>query len=163
MQLHLHLRMLHLPTLVPVHQASAISAFLSKRGRPVGIIGGTGSGKSTLVNLIARFYDASQGTVRIDGQDIRSYSQQTLRQKIGVVPQRAALFKGTIRENMKWGRDDATDAEIWDALTTARHVRLSRGKTDSLISDWNRTAAIFPAVRSSVLPLHAPLSKNLNF
>ena len=73
-------------------------SFSVQKGQTVGIIGGTGSGKSTLVNLIARFYDASQGTVRIDGQDIRSYSQQKLRQKIGVVPQRAALFKGTIVE-----------------------------------------------------------------
>ena len=107
-------------------------SFSVQKGQTVGIIGGTGSGKSTLVNLIARFYDASQGTVRIDGQDIRSYSQQTLRQKIGVVPQRAALFKGTIRENMKWGRDDATDAEIWDALTTAQAREIVEGKDGQL-------------------------------
>ena len=107
-------------------------SFSVQKGQTVGIIGGTGSGKSTLVNLIARFYDASQGTVRIDGQDIRSYSQQTLRQKIGVVPQRAALFKGTIRENMKWGRDDATDAEIWDALTTAQAREIVEGKEGQL-------------------------------
>ena len=107
-------------------------SFSVKKGQTVGIIGGTGSGKSTLVNLIARFYDATQGTVRIDGQDIRSYSQQDLREKIGVVPQRAALFKGTIRENMKWGRDDATDAEIWDALTTAQAREIVEGKDGQL-------------------------------
>lgn len=107
-------------------------SFSVKKGQTVGIIGGTGSGKSTLVNLIARFYDATQGTIRIDGQDIRSYSQQDLREKIGVVPQRAALFKGTIRENMKWGRDDATDAEIWDALTTAQAREIVEGKDGQL-------------------------------
>ena len=78
--------------------------FSVKKGQTVGIIGGTGSGKSTLVNLIARFYDATKGTIMINGQDIRTYSQHDLREKIGVVPQRAALFKGTIRENMKWVR-----------------------------------------------------------
>ena len=107
-------------------------SFSVKKGQTVGIIGGTGSGKSTLVSLIARFYDATQGTVRMDGQDIRTYSQQKLRQKIGVVPQRAALFKGTIRENMKWGRDDATDAEIWDALTTAQAREIVEGKDGQL-------------------------------
>ena len=107
-------------------------SFQAAPGQTVGIIGGTGSGKSTLVNLIARFYDATQGTVRIDGQDIRSLSQQDLREKIGVVPQRAALFKGTIRENMKWGREDATDAEIWDALTTAQAREIVEGKDGQL-------------------------------
>ena len=95
-------------------------SFSVKRGQTVGIIGGTGSGKSTLVNLIARFYDATSGTIQIDGQNIQNYSQHDLREKIGVVPQRAVLFKGSIRENMKWGRENATDEEIWDALTTAQ-------------------------------------------
>ena len=107
-------------------------SFSVRKGQTVGIIGGTGSGKSTLVNLIARFYDAAKGTVRLDGQDIRSYSQHDLRKKIGVVPQRAALFKGTIRENMKWGRDDASDAEIWDALTTAQAREIVEGKDGQL-------------------------------
>ena len=110
-------------------------SFSVKRGQTIGIIGGTGSGKSTLVNLIARFYDATSGTVQMDGQDIRSYSQHDLRQKVGVVPQRAALFKGTIRENMKWGREDATDSEIWDALTTAQAREIVENKDGQL--DFN--------------------------
>ena len=115
-----------------VYEALKGISFEVKKGEIMGIVGKNGSGKSTLVNLIARFYDATQGTVRIDGQDIRSYSQQDLREKIGVVPQRAALFKGTIRENMKWGRDDATDAEIWDALTTAQAREIVEGKDGQL-------------------------------
>ena len=94
-------------------------SFSVKRGQTVGIIGGTGSGKSTLVNLIARFYDATSGTIQIDGQNIQNYSQHDLREKIGVVPQRAVLFKGSIRENMKWGRENATDEEIYGAAKLA--------------------------------------------
>ena len=107
-------------------------SFSAKRGQTVGIIGGTGSGKSTLVNLIARFYDATSGTVQMDGQNIQNYSQHDLREKIGVVPQRAALFKGSIRENIKWGREDATDDEIWDALTTAQAREIVEGKDGQL-------------------------------
>ena len=107
-------------------------SFSVKRGQTVGIIGGTGSGKSTLVNLIARFYDATSGTIQIDGQNIQNYSQHDLREKIGVVPQRAVLFKGSIRENMKWGRENATDKEIWDALTTAQAREIVENKDGQL-------------------------------
>ena len=107
-------------------------SFSVRKGQTVGIIGGTGSGKSTLVNLIARFYDATSGTVQLDGQNIQAYSQHDLRKKIGVVPQRAALFKGSIRENMKWGREDATDEEIWDALTTAQAREIVENKDGQL-------------------------------
>ena len=107
-------------------------SFSVKKGQTVGIIGGTGSGKSTLVNLIARFYDVTKGTILMNGQDIRTYSQHDLRKKIGVVPQRAALFKGTIRDNMKWGCEDATDEEIWDALTTAQAREIVEGKDGQL-------------------------------
>ena len=103
-------------------------SFSVKRGETVGIIGGTGSGKSTLVNLIARFYDATSGEILLDGENIRNYSRRALRDKIGVVPQRAALFKGSIRDNMKWGREDATDEEIWSALTTAQAREIAEGK-----------------------------------
>ena len=95
-------------------------SFSVKKGQTVGIIGGTGSGKTTLVNLISRFYDASKGTVLLDGQNIDNYAKNDLRSKIGVVPQKAALFKGTIRDNLKWGREDATDEDLWQALTTAQ-------------------------------------------
>ena len=107
-------------------------SFSVKKGETVGIIGGTGSGKSTLVNLIARFYDATSGEILLDGENIRNYSRRALRDKIGVVPQRAALFKGSIRDNMKWGREDATDEEIWSALTTAQAREIVEGKPGQL-------------------------------
>ena len=107
-------------------------SFSVKKGETVGIIGGTGSGKSTLVNLIARFYDATSGEILLDEENIRNYSRRALRDKIGVVPQRAALFKGSIRDNMKWGREDATDEEIWSALTTAQAREIVEGKPGQL-------------------------------
>lgn len=91
-----------------------------KKGQTIGVIGGTGSGKSTLVNLIPRFYDVTRGNVFVDGVDVRAYELDDLRKKIGVIPQKAALFKGTIRENMKWGKPDATDEEILRALRIAQ-------------------------------------------
>ncbi len=94
--------------------------FTVKKGQTVGIIGGTGSGKSSLVNLLPRFYDVTKGAVLIDGVDVREYPQKTLRSKIGIVPQKAVLFSGTIRENMKWGKEDATDEEIDEALLIAQ-------------------------------------------
>ena len=94
--------------------------FTVKKGQTVGIIGGTGSGKSSLVNLLPRFYDVTKGAVLIDGVDVREYPQRKLREKIGMVPQKAVLFSGTIRENMKWGKDDATDEEIDEALLIAQ-------------------------------------------
>lgn len=94
--------------------------FSVNRGETVGIIGGTGSGKSTVVNLIPRFYDVTAGSVEIDGVDVRDYGLKELREKIGVVPQHAVLFRGTIRDNMKWGKKDASDEEIKRALETAQ-------------------------------------------
>lgn len=90
------------------------------RGQTIGIIGGTGSGKSTLVNLIPRFYDVRQGAVLVDGRDVREYPLQELRSKIGVVPQKSVLFKGTLRENMQWGKKDASDEDIYRALDIAQ-------------------------------------------
>ena len=90
--------------------------FEVKRGQTVGIIGGTGSGKSSLVNMIPRFYDASKGMVKIDGKDIREYSLLKLRAKIGIVMQKAVLFKGSIRENLLWGNADASEEELYCAL-----------------------------------------------
>ena len=99
-----------------------------QRGETVGIIGGTGAGKTSLVNLIPRFYDASQGEVLVDGVNVRDYPQAMLRQKIGVVPQRATLFQGTLRDNMRWGKGDATDAEIEEALAAAQAKEVADGK-----------------------------------
>ena len=107
-------------------------SFSVKKGQTVGIIGGTGSGKTTLVNLISRFYDATKGTILLDGQNIENYERNDLRSKIGVVPQKAALFKGSIRDNMKWGREDATDGDLWQALTTAQGKDVVEGKPGQL-------------------------------
>ena len=93
--------------------------FHAKQGETIGIIGGTGDGKTTLVNLMPRFYDVRTGMVKIDGIDVREYTYHALRSKIGIVPQKAVLFKGTIRDNMKWAKKDATDEEIYEALEIA--------------------------------------------
>ncbi len=94
--------------------------FSVKKGQTVGIIGGTGSGKSSLVNLIPRFYDATKGAVEVDGRNVKDYTEKDIRGKVGVVPQKAVLFEGTIRDNMKWGNENATDDEINEALRIAQ-------------------------------------------
>lgn len=94
--------------------------FSVKKGETVGIIGGTGSGKTTVVNLIPRFYDIASGSVKVDGVDVREYPLDSLRGKIGVVPQKSVLFQGSLRENMQWGKKDATDEEIYQALDIAQ-------------------------------------------
>lgn len=94
--------------------------FAVEKGQTIGIIGGTGSGKSSLVNLIPRFYDVREGAVLIDGRDVREYPLAELRYKVGIVPQKAVLFKGTLRENMRWGKKDASDEEIYRALDLAQ-------------------------------------------
>ncbi len=112
-----------------------------KKGQTVGIIGGTGSGKSSLVNMIPRFYDATRGTVRIDGKDVKNYSMEELRQKVGVVLQKAVLFAGTIRENLLWGDADATDESLWQALATAQakeFVESKDGKLDAPVAQAGR-------------------------
>lgn len=110
-----------------------------KTGQTIGIIGGTGSGKSSLVNLIPRFYDVREGAVLVDGKDVRSYPLRELRDKIGVVPQKAVLFKGTLRENMKWGRKDASDEDIYRALdiAQAREFVDSKGKGLEMFVEQN--------------------------
>lgn len=107
-------------------------SFAALRGQTIGVIGGTGSGKSTLINLIPRFYDVSSGTVLVDGVDVREQAVEALRDKVAVVPQKAMLFKGTIRDNLKWGKQDATDEELWQALETAQGAEVVRGKPGQL-------------------------------
>ena len=118
------------------HNAGAESLsdidFTVEKGQTIGIIGGTGSGKSSLVNLIPRFYDATSGNVLIDGVNVKNYTEADLRHKIGIVPQKAVLFEGTIRDNMKWGNEDASDEDIWNALKTAQAAEVVEGKEGKL-------------------------------
>lgn len=102
--------------------------FTAKKGEMIGIIGGTGSGKTSIVNLISRFYDATKGSVSINGVDVKDYSLESLREKIGIVPQKAVLFKGTVRENIRWGKENATDEEIWQALENAQATEFVKEK-----------------------------------
>ena len=106
--------------------------FSAKEGETIGIIGGTGVGKSTLVQLIPRFYDATDGRVIVDGQDTKEGAIPVLRQKIGMVPQHSVLFQGTIRENLQFGKEDATDGEIWEALRIAQAEEFVRQKEGGL-------------------------------
>nr|MCR5684956.1 ABC transporter ATP-binding protein/permease [Lachnospiraceae bacterium] len=107
-------------------------SFRAGKGQTIGIIGGTGCGKSTLVNLIPRFYDVTDGLVTVDGQDVRDYPKDVLTGKIGIVPQKAVLFEGTIRENMKWGNENADDAQIRKALEAAQAAEVVDGKEGGL-------------------------------
>lgn len=114
--------------------------FYAPSGSTVGVIGGTGSGKTSLVNLIPRFYDVTKGCVKVGGTDVQKLDAETLRKNIGIVPQRAALFKGTIRSNLLWGKEDATDEELWEALKTAQaeKVTLDKGGLDAEVEQEGR-------------------------
>ena len=115
--------------------------FKAKKGATIGVIGGTGSGKSSLVNLIPRFYDVEKGSVKVDGRDVREYPLTQLRDKIGVVMQKAVLFKGTIRENLLWGNENASDEDLWDAIKAAQaeeFVLQKRDKLDEMIEQEGR-------------------------
>ena len=115
--------------------------FTVKKGETVGIIGGTGSGKSSIVNLIPRFYDVSTGSVKVDGTDVREYPRKSLREKVGVVLQKAVLFKGTIRENLMWGNPAATDADLEWALELAQakeFVDTKEGRLDFVIGQGGK-------------------------
>ena len=116
-------------------------SFTAKKGETIGIIGGTGSGKSTLVSLIPRFYDVTEGRVFVNGKDVREYKVENLRSKVGMVPQKAVLFHGTIRDNMKMGREDASDEEIFEALKTAQALEIVEnkpGKLDTVLSEGGK-------------------------
>lgn len=106
--------------------------FSAKAGQTIGIIGGTGSGKSSLVNLIPRFYDATAGAVKINEKNVKDFDLETLRKMVGIVPQKAVLFKGTIEDNLRWGKKDATEEELWEALETAQAADFVRERADGL-------------------------------
>lgn len=114
--------------------------FSARRGQIIGIIGGTGSGKSSLVNLIPRFYDVSSGAVRVDGVDVRKHNLASLRQRIGIVPQKALLFAGSLRENLLWGNPDASDAQLMAAVRAAQaeDVVQAKGGLDAAIEQSGR-------------------------
>ena len=107
-------------------------SFVAEPGQTIGIIGGTGSGKTTLVNLITRFYDAAEGKILLDGVDVNALLRESLRTQVGVVPQKAVLFKGTVRENLKWGKEDATDEELMEALDLAQAREVVESKDGGL-------------------------------
>ncbi len=107
-------------------------SFCAKKGETIGIIGGTGSGKTSLINMIPRFYDAYEGSVKVFGVDVKMLDIEALRSAIGIVPQKAVLFYGTIRDNMKWGNEKATDEQIWKALETAQAAEIVKGKAEGL-------------------------------
>lgn len=116
-------------------------SFRAEKGQTIGIIGGTGSGKSSLVNLIPRFYEATRGTIRINGRDIRDYRMDVLREHIGIVLQKAVLFKGTIAENLRWGKEDATVEELEEALSISQSkefVDTKSGRLDFMIEQGGR-------------------------
>ena len=115
-------------------------SFSAKRGSTVGIIGGTGSGKTSLINLIGAFYKATAGEVLVDGAEVSEYSRDALRRKIGVVPQSAVLFNGTIRENLRWGNENATDDDILAAvkMAQAEDVIAAKGGLDAIIEQGGK-------------------------
>ena len=113
-------------------------SFAVENGQTAGIIGGTGSGKTTLVNLIARFYDATEGKVLIDGTDIKNYSKETLEKRCGIVQQKTVLFKGSIRDNLRWGNEKADDEKLWKALETAQAKDVAAGKPGQLDFELER-------------------------
>ena len=107
-------------------------SFRCEKGKVTAIVGGTGSGKSTIINLIPRFYDVTGGQVIVDGQDVSTYPQDELRKKIGFVPQRSILFSGTIADNLRYGKEDATEEDMWEALKIAQSDTFVREKEGAL-------------------------------
>lgn len=118
-------------------------SFTAEPGQTIGVIGGTGSGKTTLVNLIPAFYGATDGQVCIDGVDVKDLDSKTLRSAVGIVPQKAVLFQGTVRDNLRWGKEDATDEELWAALATAQATDVVKGKDGALDAPVSQLGANF--------------------
>ena len=118
-------------------------SFQARPGQTIGIIGGTGSGKTTLVNLIPRLYDASEGQVLLDGKNVNDFDLNSLRRQIGVVPQKAVLFKGTIRQNLLWGNENASEEALWDALKVAQAQEVVQGKEGGLDASVEQGGANF--------------------
>lgn len=135
-------------------------SFAVKRGETVGVIGGTGSGKSTLVNLIPRFYDVTKGQILVNGENVKNYKIETLRKKIGVVPQKAVLFRGTIRDNMKMGNENATDEMIYRALETAQALEVVEKKKEGLDAKISQNGKNLSGGQKQRLTIARALVKN---
>lgn len=134
--------------------------FTVKKGQRIGIIGGTGSGKSSLINLIPRFYDAREGSVIVDGKDVREYKLEALRERIGIVPQKAVLFHGSIRDNMRWGNSKATDEEIFRALKISQAYEIVMGKDKGLDHMVSQGGKNFSGGQKQRLTIARALVKN---
>ncbi len=134
-------------------------SFSAKQGETIGIIGGTGSGKSTLVNMIPRFYDATSGEIYVNGRNVKNYELQKLRDVIGIVPQKAVLFKGTIRSNMLWGKNDATDEEMYESFKLAQATEVVNNKEDRLDSEVHQEGRNFSGGQRQRLTIARALIK----
>ncbi len=134
--------------------------FTVNKGETIGIIGGTGSGKTSLVNMIPRFYDASNGTVKVFGTDVKEWDMNSLRENIGVVPQKAELFKGTIRDNLKWGNNNATDEELLSALEKAQALDVIKSKEEGLDAVVEQYGRNFSGGQKQRLTIARALVKN---
>jgi ABC-type multidrug transport system fused ATPase/permease subunit len=135
-------------------------SFTANPGETIGVIGGTGSGKSTLVNLIPRLYDTDQGDVLIDDIPVGEYNMDKLRQKIGVVPQKAVLLKGTIRQNLLWGNESASEAELWAALDTAQAREVVKSKDGELDAEVEQGGTNFSGGQRQRLTIARALVRN---
>lgn len=135
-------------------------SFSVKAGETVGIIGATGSGKTSLVNMIPRFYDASEGAVLFCGEDIKTLDGEKVREKIGIVPQKAVLFKGSIRDNIKWGKSDASDDEILEACRAAQAIDVVNSKQDGLDAEVEQGGRNFSGGQRQRLTIARALVKS---
>ena len=131
-----------------------------KKGQTIGIIGGTGSGKTTLVNLIPRFYDATEGTVKIEGVDVKEFNKEELGMKVGIVPQKALLFKGTIRSNLLWGNENATEEDMIMALKRSQSYDFVMEKDNGLDADVAQNGKNFSGGQKQRLSIARALVRN---
>lgn len=135
-------------------------SFRVKKGQTIGVIGGTGSGKSSLINLIPGFYPVTQGSITLEGKDLREYSETELRSRIGVVPQKAVLFKGTIRSNLLWGNPSATEEELWRAIDMAQAREVVEGKEGKLDAEVAQNGKNFSGGQRQRLTIARALVRN---
>lgn len=134
-------------------------SFTVKKGDTIGIIGGTGSGKTSLVHLLPRFYEATRGSIYLEGKNLKDYSVKELRRRIGIVMQKAVLFKGTVRSNLLWGKEDATEEEMWNALQIAQAKEIVEGKEGKLDTEVAQNGKNFSGGQKQRLTIARALMK----